>query len=136
MKIEHILFDMSGTLVQTVPFDECAFQNMIRLLSLRFGGTADEWRAANDRVQADWHNYFADLDLGGSNAADEMWTGHVRIVRALFKLVGRTEPPMAVLADLVRELPYQTTNRCKFLYPEAPQVIAGNFSLFVLKVRP
>jgi FMN phosphatase YigB (HAD superfamily) len=124
MKIDHILFDMSGTLVETKKFDECAFQNMIRMLALRFGGTPADWRTANEQIQNNWQEFFGDLDLSGANAASQIWDGHIRVSRALFNLAGRPEPPMAVLSDLVRELPYQTTNRCKSLYPEVALVIA------------
>jgi FMN phosphatase YigB (HAD superfamily) len=123
VKITHIFFDLHGTLVDGVRLHPCYSVQLGRVLSERYGGAPAVWVEANQRIMADWDNYYADLDLTRDRGIDDMWEGMIRTTRALFRLAGAPMPDIGQIRALSRELPGLVTRSCNALYPEARPII-------------
>lgn len=92
--IQHILFDLHGTLVDSARLRLFIADEVGRMMAARYGQDAKGWAAAYARIQADWHSYFADLHLSGDEGMANLREGLFRTTRALFRLMDTPEPDM------------------------------------------
>lgn len=95
------------------------------VMSERYGGSADHWRAAYGQIVADWDSYYADLDLAGDDGIADLWEGLFRTTRALFRLMGTIEPSHADLIVFSREWPIFAYGRCAARHPDAERLLSG-----------
>lgn len=123
MTITHILFDLYGTLVDGARLQMCYAVELGSIMAERYGGSPTAWAQAHLRLIADWDSYFADLDFGGDDGVEQMWEGELRLTRALFRLTGTPERPLAEVTALSRELGYAVSSRCDALFDDARLVI-------------
>jgi 2-haloacid dehalogenase len=121
MTITHIFFDLHGTLIDGARLHPCYTAGLGRVMAGRYGGDPAVWATANARIVADWDSYYADLNLTEDVA--DVWEGYLRTTRALFRLTGITEPPLAEVTALSRELPGLAPQGCDACYPDVPPVI-------------
>ena len=64
-----------------------------RVMSRRHGGTVETWQSAYQQIVDDWESYWDDLNLSGDDSLFQWREGRWRVIRALFRLVGRPSPP-------------------------------------------
>src|SRR5687767_2817663 len=85
-------------------------QNLSQMLSEIYGDRS-AWFSAYDKVLADWDSYHADLNFSGDDGMADMREARFRIMRALFRIVGKPEPnqdEIHRLADKSIEMSYLT----------------------------
>jgi phosphoglycolate phosphatase-like HAD superfamily hydrolase len=95
------------------------------IMSERYGGSGDQWRAAYQQIVTDWDSYYADLDLGGDDGIADLWEGLFRTTRALFRLTATLEPSHSDLIAFSRELPALVYRDCPSHYPDVPLILNG-----------
>lgn len=78
-----------------------------RVMADRHGGTIQTWQSAYQQIIDDWDSYWADLNLSGDASLAHWREGRWRVVRALFRLVGRTSPPNEKIPFYLDELPFE-----------------------------
>jgi FMN phosphatase YigB (HAD superfamily) len=110
-------------LVDTAKLQAYYAAGLGRVMAARYGGSAEVWMDAYQRIAADWDSYYADLDLAGEDGIADLWEGLYRTTRALFRLTHTPEPPQAELTTLSRELPALSVGSCDVLYPDGKPVI-------------
>lgn len=125
MNITHIFFGVQGTLASPEQIRRCYHTHLGEILNARYGGAVEAWKAARLRIEADWESYYADLDLGGDDGLEHLWEGQLRTTRALFRLVGVSEPDITHMIVLSRELPEVVMQSCNTLYPETKTIMAA-----------
>ena len=123
MTITHLFFDLHGVLIDGRRMHLCYSEQLGQVLAARYGHAPEAWTEANQRIDADRDSYFADLDLGSDEGIDHMWEGLFRTTRALFRIVGASEPPHEALIALSRELPGIVTRNCDAVYPDVPAAL-------------
>jgi phosphoglycolate phosphatase-like HAD superfamily hydrolase len=119
--ITHIFFDVH-TLIDSARLWAVYPVQIGQVMAEKYGGVAASWVDAYRRIAADWDSYFADLDFDGDDGAD-LWEGELRITRALFRLIGISQPDMPALTTLSRELPYLATRGLDVFYPDCKAVL-------------
>ncbi len=117
--ITTIFFELYSILVESKLLQTCTVQQLGHIMAERYGGDANQWTDAYQRIRADWDSYHADLDFDGEDGLDQVYEGLYRTTRALFRLTGMLEPPREELQTLSRELPSLMSANCDVIYPEA-----------------
>lgn len=125
MPLTHVFFDVHDVLIDGRLLAGCYAAGVGRVLSARYGGSAESWADANRQVLADWDSYYTDLNLSGDEGMRDYFEGMFRTTRALFRLTGMPEPPFEELWTLARALPGQATQGCQALYPEVRAALEG-----------
>lgn len=123
MTVTHLFFDLHGVLIDPQRTRHCFRTQLGRYLAERYGGAPEAWTRANQQIEDDWDSYYADLDFGGDDCAEQMWEGEFRTTRAHFRLTRTPEPPHDELIKLSREVLHIIPRRCDTAYPEARAVI-------------
>jgi FMN phosphatase YigB (HAD superfamily) len=122
----HIFFDLHGTVIDNINVLPPLYGRALGyFMAERYGGDPQEWTAANQRVVADWANYFADLDLDAEDGLDQWVEGLIRTTRALFRLTGRPYPPPEEVRAVVDAMHYAVTSRCDAIYPDAREALVA-----------
>ncbi len=94
-----------------------------QVLARRHGGSAAEWERAYRRVVEDWGSYWADLDLTAEDSLSQWREGRWRVVRALFRLCGRSAPPIKALPFYLDVLPREVGRSCAAWQPGVAEVL-------------
>jgi beta-phosphoglucomutase-like phosphatase (HAD superfamily) len=122
-RITHLFLDVNDVLIDRAKLSRYAERQLGRVMAGRFGGAAETWSAAYRRVQADWDDYYADLNLSGDDGLADLGEGAYRTTRALFRLTGTPEPEQPDLTALSRELPALAARGHDAFYPEVPDIL-------------
>jgi FMN phosphatase YigB (HAD superfamily) len=125
MPITHIFFDLHGTMVNSNVLGACTSRERARWLAAHYGGELDAWLKAETQVIADWDAYHADLNFSGDDGMRDYYEAGFRIVRALFRVAGASEPSREEIHRLARELPGITPLACDALYADVKPVVCA-----------
>jgi beta-phosphoglucomutase-like phosphatase (HAD superfamily) len=117
--ITHAFFELPGVLADPMRLRAGYPANLGAVMGARYGCTPDMWASAYVTMREDWDSYWDDLNLKGDEPLPDLWEGLFRTTRALFRLVGATEPAKDELITFSRVLPGLVYERFDALYPEA-----------------
>ncbi len=123
--IKAVIFDLHGVLIDPSVMRVRQPEAQGRLLAERYGGDPAAWTQAYHAIRADWHSYWADLDLDGEHGIEALWEGELRVLRAHFRLTGTTYPPARELEQLARERRYLVLRQIDAAYPDARPAVAA-----------
>lgn len=125
LPVTTVFFELHATLIDPAVLTGCAAEQLGQVMAARYGGDADQWTAAWQRIRDDWDSYHADLDFGGEDGLDQVYEGLYRTTRALFRLTHTSEPPRSELQTLSRELPARMSLNCDAVRPQVREVITA-----------
>lgn len=91
----------------------------------RFGGSTHGWAEAYRQILSDWESYWVDLNLDAEDSLDQWREGRWRVVRALFRLTGRTLPDESDIPLHLDTLPRVIGRRCAAWFPGAVDGLRG-----------
>jgi FMN phosphatase YigB (HAD superfamily) len=121
--VTQILFELYSVLVDKLRLLPCYTKQVGQVMAEHFGGEPQSWTAAQSRIVEDWDSYYADLDLNGEHALDDLREGQIRTTRALFRITNIPEPDRPTLTELAQNLPYLVSCRCDALYSDVKPVL-------------
>jgi len=124
MPITHIFFDLHGTMVNAKILGACSSRERARWLDEHYGGGLGAWLKADMQVIADWDAYHADLNFSGDDGMRDYYEAGYRIVRALFRGAGVSEPSREEIHRLALDLPGMASLACDALYAEVKPTLS------------
>lgn len=135
MPITHIFFDLHGTMVNAQVLGACISRERARWLAEHYGGNLAVWLTSERQVIADWDAYHADLNFSGDDGMRDYYEAGYRIVRALFRGAGVSEPSREEIHRLALDLPGLTSLAYDTLYfdvkPTVRRLAAEGYTLGV-----
>ena len=90
-----------------------------------FGGTVRGWAEAYRQILNDWESYWVDLNLDAEDSVEQWREGRWRVVRALFRLTGRSMPGEDDIALHLDTLPREMGRECAVWLPGATEGLQG-----------